>query len=135
MDDKNQQPVPPNQPVVAQPVAPPTQPAISAIQPDKPALNISDTDAASILAINNLQAGEGPKKKLPKKLILTVGVLIALAILTSYLLGSAKSATSSSGSSLGVPSQSDPSTENGTANQVNQDVKSCANLVTAATAC
>jgi len=139
MDSQSSQPVAPNQPTNSQPVAPQTRPAVPVSQSTKPKLHLSDSAAQDLLALHNLQAGRQPKTKFPGKLLMIIAALIALAILTTYLVGVVKPGSSSqspnSDGGLGLPSQSNSSNGNGTSNQINQDVKSCSNLVNAATVC
>lgn len=137
MDNKNQQPVYPDQPAAPRPVVLPTQEITRTAQEDKPKLIVSDGEAQALLALNNLRAGQGPKAKLPPTRFL---IIIALAILTSFAIGAVKtgsnSKSSSSGSNLGIPNQAVPTNgRDNVTNQINKDVNSCANPLTAMSYC
>jgi hypothetical protein len=140
MDDPNIQDKSPNQQVITQSTSLPVQSTTVADQKVTPKLNLSASEAQSLLALNGLQAPKVNKTQLPTKLIILIAGLIVFAIVTSYLVAAVKpgSNTSSSGagsSLLGLPKQSNTNSANGTSNQINQDVKTCSDPVNAATVC
>jgi hypothetical protein len=136
MENQNQQPVTPAPPTITPPVVPPQPTVPSVNQQQKPTGIQTNGEAQALLAIQNLQASQQTSKsKLPMKLIIACSALIVLLILTSYLLGAVKSKGSGSGSSVGLPNQSPTTSGNSTSNQINQDVKTCSNVVNAATVC
>ena len=115
---------------------PQTEPAAN--QQNKPVLNMSDSEAQSLLSINNLQAWQQPKTKPPTKLLIAALALIVFAILVSVLLGSYKpggGSKSTSAGGLGLPNQSNPTSGNDVNNQINQDTKTCSNPVNASLVC
>jgi hypothetical protein len=136
MDNQNQKanPTPP-QATSQLPLSP--SPINTPNQQTTPKAALTESQAESILALNNLQAPKRTTTVLPTKLLIIIGVLITMAILASYLVSSIKPGSSShtSGSSLGLPAQSDTNTTNGASQQINQDVKTCSNPINAATVC
>jgi hypothetical protein len=136
MDNQNPQPITPDRATTKQPVVSQTEAAIPTNQQDKPKLDLSSSEAQSLLVLNDLQAGKQPKTKVPIKLVTIITVLIMVAVLASFLLGAFKPGGSSKTSGgVGLPSQSDPSSGSGASNQINQDVKACANPLNATTVC
>jgi hypothetical protein len=138
MDNQNQQLTATGQTTNQQSVVPPTQTITVANQLVKPRLNIFDSEAQSILSINNLQVTQHPKTKAPIKLVIAAMGLIVIVVLVSYLIGSFKPGRGSNSSisgGLGLPSQSNPTSGSGVSKQINQDVKTCANPLSAATVC
>jgi hypothetical protein len=136
MENQIQQPIAPTKPTIPPPQVAPEQPVPSLDHQQKPKGIQTNGEAQALLAIQNLQLGQQrSKSKLPTKLIITCAAVIVLLILTSYLLGVVKSKSNGSSSGVGLPSQSNTTNENGTSNQINQDVKTCSNLANAATVC
>jgi len=136
MDDQNQQPSVPAKPVPPQPVVAPAPVALASEQIEKPKLDISDETAQALLVVNNIQAGQRQKSKLPVTLIISIAVVILLAILSSALLGKVKSGAStlsSSSTNSGATSQSGSAAS--VDKQINQDVNSCTNPVNAVSDC
>jgi hypothetical protein len=139
MDNKGQQPATTSQTANPQPVVSPPQTVAAANPQDKPKLDISDNEAQAILMINNLQGRQKPKTKPPIKLLIAVLGLILVVVLVSFLLGAFKpgggTKASNSGSGIGLPNQSNPTSGNDVSKQINQDVNTCSNPVNATTVC
>ena len=95
--------------------------------------NVSDADVKSLLMASDIQILHRPKSKRPTMLIFTAIVLIVLVVAASYILGALKhgsKVTSGTDQTTSTNSQTQSVT-----NQVNQDVKSCSDLVTAVSQC
>jgi hypothetical protein len=138
MDDQNQQTKPLDRSAPDAPAGSAIFSADSVPLSKKPELHISDSEAQSILALNNLTTSAPTKAQLPVKLILAIVALIVFAIITSYLLGAVKpgSSTHSSPSGTGSSNQTTSTAGgNNATSQINQDVKSCSNPLKAATVC
>lgn len=139
MDNQDQQPGANSQPVDPQPIAIPTHNMAATPQQKKPELNLSDQEAQAILAINNIEASQHRKLKLPIGMLITIAVLIVLVAAASYMLSSLKTGNNTkSANTTNTGSSSDQSTSatgKGVDNQVNQDVNSCSNVVNALSEC
>jgi|HubBroStandDraft_1064217.scaffolds.fasta_scaffold816189_1 hypothetical protein len=138
MDNQNPQPTVPSQLNEGQSVTPQPQTVAPANEQDKPKLDLSSSEAQSLLVLNNLQTSQQPKTKLPTKLLIVIIALILLVVITSFLVGAFKpggTPKSSNPGGLGIPNQSDTNSGSGVSKQINQDVKSCSNPVNAATVC
>jgi hypothetical protein len=131
MDNQDQHPIiQPDEPIpVSQPmsVSQSTAP-LQAQATTKPQLEVPDTVAQSLLAINGAESQQKTKLRLPIGLLVTIGVVITLLIIASYLLGGVRSAQNPQNTNTSTSSQNGDS-------QVNQDVKSCSNIVNAVSEC
>lgn len=139
MDDQSRQPLEINQQQTKQPETPTAPGPITHNQDHKTKLNISDEQAQALLAINNLQRSP-PKQhtRAPVGLLITLATIVVLVIVASVILSNIKpgsnTTTTTSGSS--TPSSSSSSEKNdGTTNQINQDVNGCSNPLTAISQC
>lgn len=101
----------------------------------RPHPQLDDDAVQSLLTINNLQAGQRPKAKLPRNLLLAIMALIALVIAASYLLGAFKPGASTKPGRVGLPDQPAARSGKDINNQINQDVKACSNPVNATLVC
>jgi hypothetical protein len=137
IDSQNQQPIATAQTGGPQSVTPVIQTVMTANQPPKPTLNLSNSEAQALLTINNLQAAQQPKTHRPhSKLLILAVALIVVAVVVSFLVGAYKPGGSKSPSStFGLPNQSEPTSGSETSSQINQDVKSCSNPLNAVTSC
>jgi hypothetical protein len=142
MDNQNQQPVSNGpQPIrqVETTITTVHEPATPNSAHNKPKLNISDEQAQAILAINNLQRSPTQAKntKMPISLIITLIAVVAIAIVASILVGNIKPKVhaKTSPSSTTSNSSSSGTTNDSTTNQINQDVGSCSNPLTAISQC
>jgi len=144
MDNRNQKPTVHDQRPVRQAVTTPVpKPAIPSSD-NNPKLDISAEQAQALLAINDLQSSHAHHKnpKLPIGLLITLATVVAIVIIASILLSGLKSRTDSNkpSSSSGESNSSSSNTNNNSAssqtdNQINQDVNSCSNPVTAVSQC
>jgi hypothetical protein len=128
MDNQNQQPE-----VPLSPSTPNTQPATPAQTPtaqatSKPQIEVSDAVAQSLLALNGVEGKPKTKLKLPIGLLISIAVVVVLAIAASYMLGGLKPAKNHSNTSTSSTSQNGDT-------QINNDVKSCSNVVNAVSEC
>ena len=138
MDNQDQMPVAHVDPTNPEPVASPTQVTAPTNPVTKPKLDIPDDAARSLLTINSAQSSQTAKHRLPIGIIITILVLIALVVISSFAVGKAKpvvnnGATTSPNS--GASDSSGSSDSNSVNNQINQDVKSCTNPVNAVSEC
>jgi hypothetical protein len=132
MDNQNQQPI-----QRTTTTSPPKTASPNPVQ--NPRIKMTDEQAQALLAINLLQNGQSlpTKKSFPMMLIVSLITVVALAIIASVLVGNLKGKTTSNTSSSSSTPSSTNSTENndGTTKQINQDVKSCSNPLTAISQC
>jgi hypothetical protein len=101
-------------------------------------LNVSDAEADAILQLNGPTINSQPKSSPPIKLLIAALVLIALAVVASYLIGAyspSKNPSKASSGGIGLPTQSNPSNTHGVTNQINKDVKTCSNPLNATLVC
>jgi hypothetical protein len=126
----------------AAPVAPaPASTPAAVPETNKQQLEVSDEVAQSLLAINGVQTGQPTRFRLPTRMIIGIGIIIAILVIASYVLDGLKPAktpqspaNSPAQSSAGSDSQSDTGSQD-VDNQINQDVNSCQNIVNAVSEC
>lgn len=112
---------------------PPLTTTATSPQTNKSEQGISDKTAAALLTINGLESStHGRSRGAPSfGLIISVVLLVLVVILASFALSAYKPGSSTTGSSSG----SDTNATKGAANQVNQDLNTCADPVRAAAEC
>jgi hypothetical protein len=146
MDNQDKQPPLHQQQPVQQVVATPAPGTAIPTPNHDPKPNISDKQALAILMINNLDSSHAahaqPKRKVPVSLLITLATAVTIIIVAGAIVGSLKSHTNSKTSSSGstAPSSSSSDTNSNsptdqTNGQINQDVDSCSNPLTAISQC
>ncbi len=93
----------------------------------------TDTDAQTLLAVNNLQTSK--KAKGSKRFLIAMAVVVVMMIAAGLYASAHKSQNSSanSGSNISLPNPTNNPLNNG--GSINQQVKYCSNVINASTVC